>query len=61
MTNLLKKINVQAQIFTNYYEISTRPIYELHNYINLIIIINVTININLQNYQKQLCIVLKSI
>ena len=36
----VKKINVQAQIFTKLW-----PIYELHNYINLIIIINVTINI----------------
>ena len=47
MTNLLKKINVSAQIFTKLW-----LIYELHNYINLLIILNIIIIINLHNYQK---------
>ena len=38
--NLLKKIYVLAQIFTKLW-----PIYELHNYIILIIVINIIINI----------------
>ena len=40
MTNLLKKISVFAQIFTKLW-----PMYKLHNYIILIITINVIINI----------------
>ena len=40
MTNLLKKISFLAQIFTKLW-----PTYELHNYIILIIIINIIINI----------------
>ena len=38
MTNLFKKNNVLAQIFTKLW-----PIYELHNHIILIIIININI------------------
>ena len=49
----VKKIGILAQIFTKLW-----PIYELQNYIILIIINSIINNIiNLHNYQKQLFIV----